>query len=58
MPAAVGSQVVEFIDVASEGSNVIVSVTMLSQPNALINDSTNTPTSDGSQDDEVINVES
>ena len=58
MPVADGSQVVEKRDVASEGSKDTVAVTMLSHPNWLINEVTNTPAADGSQVEEVIKVES
>ena len=57
-PAAAGSQVVEFVLVALEGNNEMVSVTMLSQPKAFVSIWMNTPTSDGLHDDELINIES
>ena len=58
MPATEGSQVVELMAVASDGNKVIVSVTMLSHPNEFVKCSIKTPTSDGSQDEDMIKVES
>jgi hypothetical protein len=57
-PANTGSHVVETMSVVSEGNNVTVSVTMLSHPNAFTSVRINMPASDGSQDEDVLNVES